>query len=89
MEAIDNSTRSIGDSVNETTMLADEVARSADSGSELVGETATSMSKIKDAIKETNNEMVRRERRDESNAFRASWSSIIDGVKSSTVSAGT
>ncbi len=50
MEAIDNSTRSIGDSVNETTMLADEVARSADSGSELVGETATSMSKIKDAI---------------------------------------
>jgi ABC-type transport system substrate-binding protein/methyl-accepting chemotaxis protein len=50
MEAIDNSTRSIGDSVNETTMLAEEVARSADSGSELVGETATSMSKIKDAI---------------------------------------
>lgn len=50
MEAIDNSTRSIGDSVNETTMLADEVARSADSGSELVAETATSMSKIKDAI---------------------------------------
>jgi len=50
MEAIDNSTRSIGDSVNETTMLAEEVARSADSGSELVGETATSVSKIKDAI---------------------------------------
>jgi len=50
MEAIDNSTRSIGESVNETTMLADEVARSADSGSELVAETATSMSKIKDAI---------------------------------------
>lgn len=50
MEAIDNSTRSIGDSVNETTMLSEEVARSADSGSELVGETATSMSKIKDAI---------------------------------------
>jgi ABC-type transport system substrate-binding protein/methyl-accepting chemotaxis protein len=50
MEAIDNSTRSIGESVNETTILADEVARSADSGSELVAETATSMSKIKDAI---------------------------------------
>ena len=50
MEAIDNSTRSIGESVNETTMLADEVARSADSGSELVAETASSMSKIKDAI---------------------------------------
>jgi peptide/nickel transport system substrate-binding protein len=50
MEAIDNSTRSIGESVYETTMLADEVARSADSGSELVAETATSMSKIKDAI---------------------------------------
>ncbi|MFY9573785.1 MAG: ABC transporter substrate-binding protein [Blastocatellia bacterium] len=50
MEAIDNSTRSIGESVNETTMLADEVARSADSGSELVAETATSMSKIKNAI---------------------------------------
>lgn len=50
MEAIDNSTRSIGESVNETTMLADEVARSADSGSQLVGETATSVSKIKDAI---------------------------------------
>jgi len=50
MEAIDNSTRSIGESVNETTMLADEVARSADSGSELVAETATSVSKIKDAI---------------------------------------
>ena len=48
MEAIDNSTRSIGESVNETTMLADEVARSADSGSELVAETATSMSKIKE-----------------------------------------
>ena len=50
MEAIDNSTQSIGESVNETTMLADEVARSADSGSQLVGETATSVSKIKEAI---------------------------------------
>lgn len=50
MEAIDNSTRSIGESVNETTMLADEVALSADSGSQLVGETATSVSKIKTAI---------------------------------------
>jgi peptide/nickel transport system substrate-binding protein len=50
MEAIDNSTRSIGESVNQTTMLADEVARTADSGSQLVGETATSVSKIKEAI---------------------------------------
>jgi len=50
MEAIDNSTRSIGESVNETTMLADEVARTADSGSELVAETAASVSKIKTAI---------------------------------------
>ncbi|MEK6407412.1 MAG: ABC transporter substrate-binding protein [Acidobacteriota bacterium] len=50
MEAIDNSTRSIGESVNETTSLADEVARSADSGSQLVGETAASVSKIKTAI---------------------------------------
>jgi ABC-type transport system substrate-binding protein/methyl-accepting chemotaxis protein len=50
MEAIDNSTRSIGESVNQTTMLADEVARTADAGSQLVGETATSVSKIKEAI---------------------------------------
>jgi ABC-type transport system substrate-binding protein/methyl-accepting chemotaxis protein len=50
MEAIDNSTQSIGESVNETTMLADEVARTADSGSELVAETAASVSKIKTAI---------------------------------------
>ncbi len=50
MEAIDNSTRSIGESVNETTVLAEEVALSADAGSQLVGETAASMSKIKEAI---------------------------------------
>jgi ABC-type transport system substrate-binding protein/methyl-accepting chemotaxis protein len=50
MEAIDNSTRSIGESVNQTTVLADEVARSADSGSQIVAETARSMSKIKEAI---------------------------------------
>ncbi|MFY9609496.1 MAG: ABC transporter substrate-binding protein [Blastocatellia bacterium] len=50
MEAIDNSTQSIGNSVNQTTVLAEEVARSASSGSRLVAETATSMSKIKDAI---------------------------------------
>jgi ABC-type transport system substrate-binding protein/methyl-accepting chemotaxis protein len=50
MEAIDNSTQSIGDSVNETTVLAEEVARSAGSGSQIVAETASSMSKIKDAI---------------------------------------
>src|ERR1051325_9292834 len=50
MEAIDNSTRSIGESVNETTMLADEVARSADSGSQIVAETARSMTNIKEAI---------------------------------------
>jgi ABC-type transport system substrate-binding protein/methyl-accepting chemotaxis protein len=50
MEAIDNSTRSIGESVNETTVLSEEVARSADSGSQLVAETAASMTKIKGAI---------------------------------------
>ena len=50
MEAIDNSTRSIGESVNETTVLAEEVALSADAGNQLVGETAASMSKIKEAI---------------------------------------
>ena len=50
MEAIDASTRSIGESVNDATVLAEEVARSAEGGSELVGETARSMSKIKDAI---------------------------------------
>ncbi len=50
MQAIDNSTRSIGESVNETTVLADEVARSAETGSQVVAETAASMSKIKEAI---------------------------------------
>ncbi len=50
MEAIDDSTRSIGESVNETTVLAEEVARSADAGSQLVSDTAASMSKIKEAI---------------------------------------
>jgi ABC-type transport system substrate-binding protein/methyl-accepting chemotaxis protein len=50
MEAIDNSTRRIGESVNETTVLAEEVARSADGGSQLVAETAESVSKIKEAI---------------------------------------
>jgi ABC-type transport system substrate-binding protein/methyl-accepting chemotaxis protein len=50
MEAIDDSTRSIGESVNETTVLSEEVARSADAGSELVADTAASMSKIKEAI---------------------------------------
>jgi peptide/nickel transport system substrate-binding protein len=50
MEAIDNSTRRIGESVNETTVLSEEVARSADSGSQIVAETAESMSKIKEAI---------------------------------------
>jgi ABC-type transport system substrate-binding protein/methyl-accepting chemotaxis protein len=50
MEAIDDSTRSIGDSVNETTVLSEEVARSAESGSQVVGETAASMTKIKEAI---------------------------------------
>ncbi|HLG15828.1 MAG TPA: ABC transporter substrate-binding protein [Blastocatellia bacterium] len=50
MEAIDDSTRSIGESVNETTELAAEVARSADAGSQLVAETAGSVTKIKEAI---------------------------------------
>ncbi|MEK6321823.1 MAG: ABC transporter substrate-binding protein [Acidobacteriota bacterium] len=59
MEAIDNSTRSIGESVNQTTMLADEVARTADSGSQLVGETATSVSKIKDAIDDATETITR------------------------------
>jgi methyl-accepting chemotaxis protein len=50
MEAIDNSTRRIGESVNETMVLAEEVARSADSGSQIVADTAQSMLKIKEAI---------------------------------------
>ncbi|HEY6332183.1 MAG TPA: ABC transporter substrate-binding protein [Blastocatellia bacterium] len=50
MEAIDTSTHRIGESVNETTVLAEEVAQSADAGSVLVGETAESMSLIKEAI---------------------------------------
>jgi ABC-type transport system substrate-binding protein/methyl-accepting chemotaxis protein len=50
MQAIDDSTMRIGESVNETMVLAEEVAQSADSGSQLVSETAESMSKIKEAI---------------------------------------
>jgi ABC-type transport system substrate-binding protein/methyl-accepting chemotaxis protein len=50
MEAIDASTRSIDDSVKESTVLAEEVARSADAGSQIVADTASSMSKIKGAI---------------------------------------
>src|SRR5499427_4541418 len=50
MEAIDTSTQRIGESVNETTDLAEDVAQSAGAGSRLVGETAESMSKIKEAI---------------------------------------
>ena len=50
IEAIDNSTRSIDESVKETTGIAEEVARSADAGSQLVAETAASVSKIKEAI---------------------------------------
>jgi ABC-type transport system substrate-binding protein/methyl-accepting chemotaxis protein len=65
MEAIDNSTRRIGESVNETTVLADEVARSADAGSELVAETATSMTKIKEAIDAATESITRLGRRSE------------------------
>ncbi len=50
MEAIDDSTRSIGESVNDTTVLSEEVALSAESGSRVVAETAASMTKIKEAI---------------------------------------
>jgi len=50
MEAIDASTRSIDDSVKESTVLAEDVARSADAGSQVVADTASSMSKIKGAI---------------------------------------
>ena len=65
MEAIDNSTRSIGDSVNETTVLAAEVARSADGGSQIVAETAVSMSKIKEAIDEATETITRLGKRSE------------------------
>ncbi len=50
IEAIDSSTRSIDESVKETTGIAEEVARSADAGSQLVAETAASVTKIKEAI---------------------------------------
>ncbi|MFL6213977.1 MAG: ABC transporter substrate-binding protein [Blastocatellia bacterium] len=65
MEAIDNSTRSIGESVNETTVLADEVARSADAGSQVVADTATSMSNIKGAIDAATETITRLGRRSE------------------------
>ncbi len=50
MAAIDASTRSIDESVKDSMVLAQGVARSADKGSQIVAETASSMSKIKDAI---------------------------------------
>ena len=65
MEAIDDSTRSIGDSVNETTVLSEEVARSADAGSQLVADTAASMSKIKEAIDAATETITRLGRRSE------------------------
>jgi peptide/nickel transport system substrate-binding protein len=65
MEAIDSSTRSIGESVNETTLLADEVARSAGAGSQVVADTATSMSNIKDAIDAATETITRLGRRSE------------------------
>lgn len=50
MAAIDESTNRIGESVNDMRELAEEVATSAKDGSEIVAETAGSMSKVKDAI---------------------------------------
>lgn len=63
MEAIDNSTQSIGESVNDTTVLAEEVAVSADAGSQLVSDTARSMSKIKEAIDAATESITRLGRR--------------------------
>ncbi|HEY9233065.1 MAG TPA: methyl-accepting chemotaxis protein, partial [Blastocatellia bacterium] len=65
MEAIDSSTRSIGESVNETTVLSDEVARSADAGSQVVADTAASMSNIKGAIDAATETITRLGRRSE------------------------
>jgi ABC-type transport system substrate-binding protein/methyl-accepting chemotaxis protein len=65
MEAIDTSTQRIGESVNETTSLAEEVARSSDAGSQLVAETAGSMSKIKEAIDNATETITRLGKRSE------------------------
>jgi ABC-type transport system substrate-binding protein/methyl-accepting chemotaxis protein len=65
MAAIDDSTQSIGESVSETTVLAEEVARSADAGSQMVAETATSVSKIKEAIDDATDTITRLGRRSE------------------------
>jgi ABC-type transport system substrate-binding protein/methyl-accepting chemotaxis protein len=63
MQAIDDSTMRIGESVNETLVLAEEVAKSADSGSQLVSETAESMSKIKEAIDAATETITRLDKR--------------------------
>ncbi|MBI3650555.1 MAG: hypothetical protein HY231_05850 [Acidobacteria bacterium] len=65
MQAIDDSTRRIDESVKETTVLAEEVARSADAGSQLVAETAASVSKIKEAIDATSETITRLGKRSE------------------------